>query len=121
MVGRGRMSISGAVDLANSMVVDGMVHDAVESFASLGTSGQHLGNCERDLHRWMDSRPIQLPVASIHSMDGSTRHLLPNSGVNFEWPPLLYQGACPKSFVIVRFPKYYIGLYIQGDIPSGAV
>ena len=52
MVGRGRMSISGAVDLANSMVVDGMVHDALESFASLGTSGQHLGNCERDLHRW---------------------------------------------------------------------
>ena len=30
-------------------------HEAVEAFASLGTSGSHLGNQERDLHRWMSS------------------------------------------------------------------
>ena len=53
MVGRGRLSVSGAVDLANAMVTDGMVHNAITTFASLGTSGQWSQNCERDMHVWL--------------------------------------------------------------------
>ena len=36
MVGRGRISVAGAVDLANCMVDDGMVQGAVQSFAKFG-------------------------------------------------------------------------------------
>ena len=47
------MSITGAVDLANCMVDDGMLKDAITAFASLGTNMAHASNCERDLHRWL--------------------------------------------------------------------
>ena len=47
------MSICGAVDLANSMESDGMLHQAVQAFGSLGCSGSQPGNCERDLRRWL--------------------------------------------------------------------
>ena len=30
-------------------------NEALEAFASLGTSGNHAGNQERDLHRWMSN------------------------------------------------------------------
>lgn len=53
MVGRGRISVCGAVDLANSMVDDGMVHEAIKNFASLGAENRCPANCERDLHRWL--------------------------------------------------------------------
>ena len=53
MVSRGRISVSGAVDLTNCMVEDGMMHQAVESFASLGTNNKFPSNGERDFHRWL--------------------------------------------------------------------
>ena len=52
LIGHGRMSVTGAVDLANCMVDDGMLKDAITAFASLGTNMAHASNCERDLHRW---------------------------------------------------------------------
>lgn len=51
MVGRGRISVAGAVDLANCMVDDGMVQGAVQSFASLGCQNPYPANTERDLYR----------------------------------------------------------------------
>ena len=51
MVGRGRISVAGAVDLASSMIDDGMVQDAIQRFASLGCQSQYPANTERDLHR----------------------------------------------------------------------
>lgn len=53
MVSRGRISISGAIDLSNCMLEDGMVHQAVNSFASLGTNNKFPSNGERDFHRWL--------------------------------------------------------------------
>lgn len=53
MISRGRLSIDGAVDLANCMVEDGMVSSAIDSFASLGTNSKHPSNCERDFHCWL--------------------------------------------------------------------
>lgn len=53
MIGRGRISVAGAVSLANSMVDDGMTHKAITTFASLGTNNVHPGNSERDLFRWL--------------------------------------------------------------------
>ena len=53
MIGHGRLSISGAVDLANCMVDDGLLHGAIQSFASLGSDCKYPANAERDLHRWL--------------------------------------------------------------------
>ena len=30
-------------------------HEALQAFVSLGTNGDHLGNQERDLHRWLSN------------------------------------------------------------------
>lgn len=53
MVGHGRISVTGAVDLANSMVEDGWDHKAVSALASMGACNQHPGNNERDFFRWI--------------------------------------------------------------------
>lgn len=53
MIGRGRISVSGAVDLTNCLLEDGMLHDAVQNFASLGSNAKHLSNTERDFHTWI--------------------------------------------------------------------
>lgn len=53
MASHGHISICGAVDLANSMVDDGMIHPAIENFATLGSQNQYPANAERDLHRWL--------------------------------------------------------------------
>lgn len=55
MIGRGRLSIAGAVSLTNSMVEDGLLHDAALSFASLGCNGDYPANSERDMHRWLSN------------------------------------------------------------------
>lgn len=55
MVSHGKLSVSGAVDLANNMVDDGTIHKAVHAFASLGCSGTYPSKCERDLFRWLSS------------------------------------------------------------------
>ena len=53
MITRGRISVTGAVDLANCMLEDGMVNRAVDSFASLGSNNKFPSNGERDFHRWL--------------------------------------------------------------------
>lgn len=53
MVGRGGSHVSSAVDLANAAKQDGLKNDAIAALASLGASGKHSGNTERDLHTWV--------------------------------------------------------------------
>lgn len=55
MVGRGSLTISAAAEISQCNVKDGMVHDAIRAFASLGTSGKNPSNYERDMHRWLKS------------------------------------------------------------------
>lgn len=48
------MNVSTAVDLANDVLQDlDLPPAALRAFASLGASGGHLQNAERDLHRWL--------------------------------------------------------------------
>lgn len=53
MVGHGQVSVSGAADLARCATDDGLLHDAVSAFSSLGASGSCPSNCERDMTRWL--------------------------------------------------------------------
>lgn len=53
LISRGRLSIDGAVDIANCMLEDGMANSAIDSFASLGTNSKHASNCERDFQIWL--------------------------------------------------------------------
>ena len=54
MIGRGKISIEGAADLARCIVDDHSIpHEALVAFSSLGASGNFPGNSERDLHRWL--------------------------------------------------------------------
>ena len=54
LVGRGKMSVSAACELAGEIVSDHQIpHEAIRAFASLGANGKHPQNAERDLHRWL--------------------------------------------------------------------
>lgn len=54
LVGRGKLSVAAATDLAQSIVSDHqMPHQAIRAFSSLGSEGRHPQNAERDLHRWL--------------------------------------------------------------------
>lgn len=53
MIGRGKISISGASELARDAGQDGLIHEAVEALGTLGASGSSPSNCERDLARWL--------------------------------------------------------------------
>lgn len=54
LIGKGDISISAAVELANSVLTDHDIpHEALAAFATLGASGNSLQNSERDLHRWL--------------------------------------------------------------------
>ena len=78
LIGHGRLSVEGAVDLANSMVADGTLHRAIHAFASLGAGGTN-GNSERDLHRCLkclfnfELRPytLWLNLEEARTTDGS--------------------------------------------------
>ena len=53
MVGRGRISVCGAADLARNAMDDGLINEAVAAFASLGSHGTSPSNSERDMLRWL--------------------------------------------------------------------
>ena len=53
MVARGQVSVANAADLARCAIGDGIVHEAVRAFSSLGASGAAPSNCERDMVRWL--------------------------------------------------------------------
>ena len=53
MIGKGQISVSGAIALSGSMVADGIPHKAVQAFSTLRTNNDFPMNGERDLHRWI--------------------------------------------------------------------
>ena len=53
LIGRGRCSIATAAGVSHSMVEDGVCHEAIQTFSSLGASGAFPGNYERDLRTWL--------------------------------------------------------------------
>lgn len=53
LVGRGRIDISCATDIARAVMKDGVSNERVEKLSSLGNWGISQSNCERDLHRWL--------------------------------------------------------------------
>lgn len=54
LVGRGQISVQSATEIAQAVVSDHSVpNPALKAFASLGSSGKHTSNSERDLHRWL--------------------------------------------------------------------
>ncbi|CAK8998908.1 unnamed protein product [Durusdinium trenchii] len=65
LIGTGKLSVIGAVDLANCMIEDGADHEAVCAFSSLGTNGQNPQNCERDLHRWLEGLGMRLQPYTV--------------------------------------------------------
>lgn len=55
MLGSGRAHVAEICDLARANISDGLPSAALEAFSSLGASGAHNANQERDLHRWLHS------------------------------------------------------------------
>ncbi len=53
LVGRGRIDISCATDIARAVLKDGIANQRVEKLSSLGNWGLSQSNCERDLHTWL--------------------------------------------------------------------
>ena len=53
MIGHGQVSVEGAAGLARSAKEDGLIHEAVRLFGSLGCEGSSPSNSERDLLRWL--------------------------------------------------------------------
>lgn len=53
MVGSGRASVAEICDMSRANVEDGLRSKTVYGLKSLGGSGKHEQNQERDLHRWV--------------------------------------------------------------------
>lgn len=53
MVGSGRATIAEVCDMSRANVADGLYSKALQGLSSLGGSGKHDQNQERDLHRWV--------------------------------------------------------------------
>ena len=53
MVGSGRATIAEVCDMSRANVADGLYSKALQGLSSLGASGKHDQNQERDLHRWV--------------------------------------------------------------------
>lgn len=90
LIGTGKLSVIGAVDLANCMVTDGTDHEAVRAFSSLGTNGANPQNCERDLHRWLEGLGIRLQPYTV-TMNLQVL-LLQNRGVH-----ILFRGSSTST------------------------
>ena len=65
-IGQGGCHVSDACDLARAMKADGLAIAAVDSMASLGASGKHPQNQERDLFTWLkgslDLEPYEITL-----------------------------------------------------------
>lgn len=66
LVGRGRIDISCATDIARAVLQDGVENETVSKLASLGAFGDCQSKCERDLHTWLRNLfGLQLQAYSI--------------------------------------------------------
>lgn len=55
LVGRGRVDVSCATEIARAVLRDGVDNEAVRKLGSLGAFGSSASNAERDLHRWLSN------------------------------------------------------------------
>ena len=55
LVGRGRIDVACATDVARAVLKDGAQNETIDKLASLGAWGESQSNSERDLHRWLRS------------------------------------------------------------------
>lgn len=56
LIGSGGLSVTAAVEIASSVVQDHHIpHEALKAFSTLGSSGDHPQNYERDLFRWLSN------------------------------------------------------------------
>lgn len=56
LIGSGGLSVTAAVEIASSVVKDHHIpHEALKAFSTLGSSGDHPQNYERDLFRWLSN------------------------------------------------------------------
>ena len=68
MLGSGRAGVAQIADLARAAVADGLPHEALRAFASLGADGRYTSNQERDLHNWLrnlfglELQPYMVPM-----------------------------------------------------------
>lgn len=68
MVGSGRAGVAEICDISRANIADGATNEALLGLCSLGASGQHESNQERDLHRWlkgvhsMTLEPFDVPM-----------------------------------------------------------
>lgn len=53
LVGRGRIDIACATDVARAVLKDGVVNETIDKLASMGAWGSSQSNSERDLHCWL--------------------------------------------------------------------
>ena len=66
LVGRGRVDISCATDIARAVLRDGLKHETVTKMAALGNFGDSQPNAERDLHTWLDVFGLHIEPYTIH-------------------------------------------------------
>lgn len=55
LVGRGRIDVACATDVARAVLKDGVQNETIDKLASMGAWGESQSNAERDLHRWLRS------------------------------------------------------------------
>ena len=65
LVGRGRVDISCATDIARAVLKDGPRHATVDKLASLGNYGHSQPNAERDLHNWLNMFGLHLQPYTV--------------------------------------------------------
>lgn len=66
LVGRARVDISCATDIARAVLRDGLKHETVTKMAALGNFGDSQPNAERDLHTWLDVFGLHIEPYTIH-------------------------------------------------------
>ena len=66
LVGRGRVDISCATDVARAVLRDGLEHETVEKLAALGNFGNSQPNAERDLHTWLNMFGLRIEPYTVH-------------------------------------------------------
>ena len=66
LVGRGRVDISCATDVARAVLRDGFKHETLEKLAALGNFGDCQPNAERDLHTWLNMFGLHIEPYTVY-------------------------------------------------------
>lgn len=116
LIGRGRCSIATAAGVSHSLVEDGVCHEAIQTFSSLGASGAFPGNYERDLRTWLKN----LFNFSLETYSVPMRlqaHWILISGILFVRQ---FWGFYPaRSLKQIPWMKFGMGLWAFATIKTG--